>query len=152
MAVNIHNKSVTQRKVKVTRSFERTAWLFMRLSGIALLFLAVSHVFLQLIINSVHDLNLGVVADNWSNSIRRFSEWLLLIFSLSHGLGLRNVLEDYIHSDGTMKIIRYGFLAFFIVTILFVTSAIVLFDVEAVRGIQAMIDAGDMEGLRGLGK
>lgn len=143
MAVNIHNKSVTKREVKVSRSFERTAWLFMRLSGILLLFLAVSHVFAQLIFSSVHDLSLNVVAQNWSNWGRRLSEMLLLFFALSHGLnGLRNVLEDYIHSDGAMRVIKYAFLAFFVVTILFVGTAIIRFDPEATRAVYEAIEAG----------
>ena len=134
MAVTINNDKVTTRKVKVTRNFERTAYLFMRLSGILLLWLAVSHVFLQLVLSDVHDLNVSVVADNWSNWGRRLSEWLLLIFSLSHGLnGLRNVLEDYIHNDGVIKAIRGVMVAFFVITIVVVSYAIFTFDPDAAR-------------------
>lgn len=132
MATTIHN-NVTSRKVKVKRNFERTAYTFMRLSGVALLFLAIGHTFLHLIINNVHDLTVGKIAlENWSDPIRRASEFLLLIFAMSHGLnGLRNVLEDYVHNKGGVTAIRYGLAAFCIVTLLVVGFAIIAFNPEA---------------------
>ena len=132
MATTIHN-NVTSRKVKVKRNFERTAYTFMRLSGVALLFLAVGHVFLQLIINNVHDLTVNKIAvENWSQIMRRISEFLLLIFALSHGLnGLRNILEDYVHNKGAVSAIRFLLAAFLIVTLLVVGFAIIMFNPDA---------------------
>lgn len=132
MATTIYNNAPS-RKVKVKRNFERTAYTFMRISGVILLFLAVGHTFLQLIINNVHDLTVGKIAlENWSNSIRRGSEFLLLIFAVSHGLnGLRNVLEDYVHNKGAISLIRFGLAAFAIVTLVVVGYAIIVFNPEA---------------------
>ncbi len=132
MTTTIHN-NVTSRKVKVKRNFERNAYTFMRISGVILLFLAIGHTFLQLIINNVHDLTVNKIAmENWSNALRRGSEFLLLIFAMSHGLnGLRNVLEDYVHGKGAVTLIRLGLAVFLIITLLVVGYAIIAFNPDA---------------------
>ena len=55
--------------------FERYAFLFMRLSGVALLLLAVGHMFLQHIFRDVHNLTLMVVADAWRVHFIAFGEY-----------------------------------------------------------------------------
>lgn len=133
MAITIDDKPTT-RKVKVKRNFERDAYMFMRISGLLLLFLAIQHTFLQIILNDVHDLSVNVVADNWSRLTRRFSEWVLMVFALAHGLnGLKNILEDYVHSDGVMRTIKMVLLAFYIITVVVVSYAIITFDPDAAR-------------------
>lgn len=133
MAITIDDKPTT-RKVKVKRNFERDAYMFMRISGLLLLFLAIQHTFLQIILNDVHDLSVNVVADNWSRLTRRFSEWVLMVFALAHGLnGLKNILEDYVHSDGAMRTIKMVLLAFYIITVVVVSYAIITFDPDAAR-------------------
>ena len=42
---------VTVRRVKLERSYERYLWLFMRLSGVAMLILAVGHMVIQHVLN-----------------------------------------------------------------------------------------------------
>ena len=129
MATTIHNNRVTSRRVQVKANFERFAYLFMRLSGIGLLFLAVGHVTIQLILNDVHSLSLQFVADQWDDWGWKLYDMLLLFFALSHGLnGLRNVLEDYIHSRSATRIINIGMAVFLVVTILWVGNAIFRFD------------------------
>jgi succinate dehydrogenase / fumarate reductase membrane anchor subunit len=128
MTTTIHNNRVTSRKVRVQRNYERHAFLYMRVSGLLLLFLAMGHLVFQLLINNVADLSVAVVTERWQNGFYRFNEWLLLIFSLSHGLnGLKNVLEDYIHNESAMRIIRWTLLIFFVVTIVVVSYALAAF-------------------------
>ena len=133
MAVHIH-EGKTKRKVRAKWNFERTAYSFMRLSGVALLFLALSHTFFQLILNDVHDLSVSKIADNWSRWGRRASEFLLLIFAMSHGLnGLRNIIEDYVHNREAVIVIRAALLGFLLLTFLVVGFAILAFDPELAR-------------------
>ena len=51
----------TTRRIKRRSNIERYAFLFMRLSGVLLLLLAVGHMVLQHILRDVHDLTLQVV-------------------------------------------------------------------------------------------
>jgi succinate dehydrogenase hydrophobic anchor subunit len=44
----------TVRRVQVRSNFERYAFLFMRLTGVLLLFLAVGHMMIQHVLNDVH--------------------------------------------------------------------------------------------------
>lgn len=116
------------KNVTMKQKFERYAYLFMRLSGIVLLFLAVGHVMIQLILNSVHNLTLQFVADQWSSWGWKVYDMLLLAFAVSHGYnGLRNILEDYIHNEQLMKYISYGLAVFVVVTIAWSSVAIATF-------------------------
>lgn len=125
----IHNNRVTTRSVRVKANLERTAYLFMRLSGIGLLFLAVGHVTIQLVLNNVHNLTLQFVANQWDDWGWKAYDMLLLFFALSHGLnGLRNILEDYIHNRSVIRVINILLLIFLIVTILWSGNAIFRFD------------------------
>lgn len=114
--------------ITTKQNFERYAYLFMRLSGIALLFLAVGHVMIQLILNDVHNLTLEFVRDQWSSWGWRAYDSLLLILAVPHGYnGLRNILEDYIHNEGLMKIISWVLGVFVVITVIWALIAIITF-------------------------
>lgn len=120
---------ITHRKVKVPTNTERTGFLFMRLSGLFLLFLAVGHVMVQHVVNSVHDLSLQFVIMQWSSWGQRIIDLLLLYFALIHGFnGLRNVYEDYIHNRQVVKVLNTLVIIFLIATLAAVTFAVVTFN------------------------
>ncbi|MFQ5400858.1 MAG: succinate dehydrogenase, hydrophobic membrane anchor protein [Anaerolineae bacterium] len=123
------DNTLTRRTVQVQSNFERYAFLFMRLSGVALLVLAVGHMILQHVFNSSHSLTLRFVAEQWNSWGWKAYDMLLLIFAFSHGInGLRNVLEDYIHNRRTVKVINTFLAIFVVVTILWAGFAIARFD------------------------
>ena len=125
---------ITRRKAKVPSNFERRAFMFMRMSGIALLVLAVGHVLIQHVLSTSGNLYLQVVADTWSSWGWKAYDMFLLVFAISHGFnGLRNVLEDYIHNRSTVKVINIILLIFMIITIAWSAVAIAAFDPEAAR-------------------
>lgn len=135
MATTISHKPMS-RAVRVKANFERLAYLFMRMSGIILLILAVGHVTIQLILNDVHNLTLQFVADQWDDWGWKVYDMVLLVFALSHGLnGLRNVLEDYIHSRSTVRIINGALLVFFVASVIVAGIAIATFDAEQIRAL-----------------
>jgi len=114
--------------ITTKQNFERYAYLFMRLSGIALLFLAVGHVLIQLILNDVHNLTLEFVAEQWSSWGWRAYDSQLLILAVPHGdNGMRNILEDYIHNERLMQIISYVLAVFVVITVLWALFAIMTF-------------------------
>jgi succinate dehydrogenase / fumarate reductase membrane anchor subunit len=82
--------------------FELWSWLFMRLSGIVLLFLAVGHVLIMHVVDEgVQRVDFNFVAERWSGGFWRTWDWLLLSLGLLHGLaGLRVIVMDYARRPG----------------------------------------------------
>jgi len=88
---------------------EIAGWIFMRVSGLALLFLALGHFAIQHIINDVHNLSLDFVAMRWALTGWRIYDALLLALALVHGLnGLRTVADDYVHNERLKRVFRWG--------------------------------------------
>ncbi|MCL4870020.1 MAG: succinate dehydrogenase [Anaerolineae bacterium] len=130
-------RKVTIRQVQIQANSERYAYLFMRMSGVALLVLAVGHMLIQHVLNSSGNLTLLFVADQWNSWGWRAYDMFLLAFAVAHGLnGLRNVLEDYIHNPNTTKWISRFLVAFGIITIIWAGIGIASFDSEAARAAQ----------------
>lgn len=125
---------ITHRKVHVKFNFERYAYMFMRMSGLILLILAVGHMMIQHVLNSSGNLTLLFVADQWNSWGWKVYDIFLLLFAIPHGVnGLRNVLDDYIHNPGTMKVINVVLAVFVVVTVIWAAVGISLFDPEAAR-------------------
>ena len=79
------------------RSFETWSWFFMRLSGLALVFLALVHFSITHIVNDVVETDHDFVARRWDNPLWRAFDWSLLALALLHGLnGLRWIVDDYV--------------------------------------------------------
>lgn len=113
---------------------ERYGYLFMRLSGVALIVLAIGHMMIQHILNDVHSLTLEFVRQQWRSWGWRTYDMFLLVFAISHGFnGLRTVLEDYVHSPRKVKILRWFLAIFMVITIVWSAVAIATFDASAVN-------------------
>lgn len=126
----------TTRHIKPRNNTERYAFLFMRLSGILLLLLAVGHMLLQHVLRDVHSLTLQTVQDIWRSWGWRAYDLLLLIFAIVHGFnGLRQVLEDYIHKPRTVNIIGRLIVIFVIITVVWSAIAIFSFNPEAIMAV-----------------
>lgn len=82
--------------------FELWSWLFMRVSGIVLLFLAVGHVLIMHVIDTgVSRVDFEFVALRWESPFWRTWDWALLVLALIHGInGLRIVVQDYVRWPG----------------------------------------------------
>jgi succinate dehydrogenase / fumarate reductase membrane anchor subunit len=109
MATTVLPNRVTIRKVRRRpRSLESYLWLFMRLSGVALLLLAVGHMVMQHITHDVHDASWQwVIESRWSLMTIRVWDFLLLGLAFIHGLnGFHTIMVDYVHNPTAIKIIR----------------------------------------------
>ncbi len=106
MATTVNQAEIPMR----TRTRPQTiGWVFMRVSGVALLFLALGHFAIQHVINNVHDLSLAFVAARWSSIGWRVYDALLLALALVHGLnGLRVVVDDYVHRPALNRALRWA--------------------------------------------
>lgn len=77
--------------------FERFAWFFMRASGLVLLFLALGHLTVMHLINSIDDVDYAFVVARYATPFWRTYDGLMLVLALLHGYnGLRVVLTDYL--------------------------------------------------------
>lgn len=86
------------------RSNEAWSWAFMRLSGLALVLLALVHFAITHIVNDVARTDYDFVARRWHNPAWRLFDWLLLALALAHGAnGLRWIVEDYVRAPGARK-------------------------------------------------
>lgn len=81
--------------------FDRFAWYFLRISGLALVILACGHVFITHYLNVPSETTFDFVANRWANPLWRVFDTCLLLLALWHGiLGLRGVLIDWIRGAG----------------------------------------------------
>ncbi|HJP66633.1 MAG TPA: succinate dehydrogenase hydrophobic membrane anchor subunit [Actinomycetota bacterium] len=102
-------------------------WVFMRVSGILLLVLAVGHVLIMHVLgDGVDRVNFAFVALRWQSPFWQTWDWLLLSLALIHGInGLRTITLDYVRRPG----VRVAINGFFAVTgvVLFALGSIVVF-------------------------
>jgi succinate dehydrogenase / fumarate reductase, membrane anchor subunit len=78
--------------------FEVAVWYWMRLSGVALFVLALTHFSVQHFLSDPKDQTAAwIFADAWNNALRRGLDWLMLVIVVSHmTLGMRTVTMDYL--------------------------------------------------------
>lgn len=85
--------------------FELFAWLFMRLSGIVLLFMAIGHLVIMHLINSIDNIDYQFVVQRWATPFWRIYDGIMLFLALLHGFnGLRTILDDYLQPGPWKKI------------------------------------------------
>lgn len=107
--------------------WELWTWLFMRISGVVLLFLAVGHVLVMHVIGGgVGRVNFGFVAARWQSPFWRTWDWALLSLALLHGInGLRVVVQDYVRPVAWRFVVN---MLFYIVGfVLFVLGTVIVF-------------------------
>jgi succinate dehydrogenase / fumarate reductase membrane anchor subunit len=80
---------------------ELYAWMFMRVSGVVLLFLALGHLLIMHIINNVANIDFQFVARRYATPFWRTYDLVMLWLALIHGLnGIRTLVGDYVRSKG----------------------------------------------------
>jgi succinate dehydrogenase / fumarate reductase membrane anchor subunit len=107
--------------------FELWTWLFMRISGIVLLFLAIGHVLIMHVVgDGVERVNFAFIATRWASPFWRTWDWALLVLALIHGInGLRVITLDYVRPPGA----RFAINIFFYTLgfMLFVLGTVIVF-------------------------
>lgn len=89
---------------------DRLVWYFFRVSGIALLVLALGHIFITHYANVPSDTTFDWVSKRWANPLWRAFDWLLLLLALWHGiLGMRLSVTDYIRKAGWRTVTMSAF-------------------------------------------
>ncbi len=105
-------------------------WLFMRISGVILMFLVLIHLYIMhLSGEGVERVNFAFVAERWNSVGWRSFDWVLLVLALLHGAnGSRIIIDDYVRNAGwrtTAKTLLYTTTG---ILLILGTAVIVTFD------------------------
>lgn len=112
--------------------FELYSWVFMRISGLFLIFMSLYHLYWWNLVVGVEHLSADLVLERWDNPLWRLFNVGLASFALLHGLnGLRYSIEDYIRNPKARKIVKG--IAYFVVlgALAWGIFALLTFDLDA---------------------
>ncbi|GAA3842657.1 succinate dehydrogenase hydrophobic membrane anchor subunit [Saccharothrix violaceirubra] len=112
MSLTLDKPRSPRRPAARRSNLELYSWLFMRISGVALLVLVLGHLFIMNILDGgVHRINFGFVAGRWASPFWQFWDLSMLWLAQIHGgNGLRTVINDYARKDATrfwLKVLLY---------------------------------------------
>ena len=107
------------RRTPQRSNFELYSWLFMRISGIVLVFLVLGHLFIMNILDGgVQRINFAFVAGRWASPFWQVWDLTMLWLAMLHGTnGMRVIINDYAERDQTR---------FWLKMILFVSSGLII--------------------------
>lgn len=104
-------KTLRQAKASYGTNSELAWWVFMRVSGLLLIFLVFGHIFFNNIQINAADIDYAYVAERVSTPWVKVYDTFLLIFAMLHGMnGVRYSIEDYVQSPSKRfwtKIVLY---------------------------------------------
>ena len=90
-----------------TSRTEYYSWLFFRISGLLLIFLAIGHFLIMHAFNSILDVDYRFVAQRWQMPAWRIYDWLLLALAVLHGFnGLRVVVNEHVASAAMRRLLQ----------------------------------------------
>jgi succinate dehydrogenase / fumarate reductase membrane anchor subunit len=111
-------------------NYELYSWLFMRISGIILVFLVLGHLFIMNILDGgVQRINFAFVAGRWSSPFWQIWDLTQLWLAMLHGgNGLRTIINDYAERDKTRVVLKSLLYISVVFTVLLGTLVIFTFD------------------------
>ena len=113
---------------------ERFWWYFMRLSGLALVLLALGHMFIMhvLVVIAGQEIDFAFVQSRWGTPFWRIYDLLLLVLAFVHGVnGARVVVADYVANRGARNVIIGILLVIAAVWLVLGMAVIAFFDPDA---------------------
>ncbi len=76
--------------------FELAVWYLMRLTGLGLFVLAISHFLITHVLYDPAQQDASFISERWANLSVRTADWLMLAFVVFHAfMGLRIIVGDY---------------------------------------------------------
>lgn len=117
-------------KARKSGNFELNSWLFMRVSGVLLVFLVIGHLFVNLMIgDGIHAIDFAFVGGKWSNPFWQVWDLAMLWLAMIHGMnGLRTIINDYATKSGTRFTLKSILVVATALTIVLGTLVIFTFD------------------------
>ena len=111
-------------------NFEMFAWLFMRVSGVILVVLIFTHLFVNLVVgDGIHAVDFGFVAGKWANPLWQVWDLVMLWLAMLHGAnGVRTIINDYADKKSTRMWLKGVLYVATFVIVLLGTLVIFTFD------------------------
>lgn len=105
---------------------ELNIWLFLRISGVLLIVLALFHMFWLHFVINVEDVTFNTIVQRWNDPAQpllslfwRVYDLSLLAFAFTHGvLGVNYMVRDYIHRGRSRRVIQVGLAGLWVVLML----------------------------------
>jgi succinate dehydrogenase / fumarate reductase membrane anchor subunit len=92
--------------------WEAAAWLFMRLSGVALLFLVLGHMLLMHVLVGLDQIDVGFVTARWDGLGWRSYDEAMLLLALLHGAGgVRGLSYEHFPARARAALVAAGYAA-----------------------------------------
>lgn len=109
---------------------EKIAWLFMRASGVILIFLVFGHLYINLFTGEgIKAIDFAFVAGKWANPFWQVWDTLMLWLALIHGTnGMRTLVNDYSERETTRKILNVSLWTVCILLVVLGTLVTTTFD------------------------
>jgi len=87
---------------------EQWSWLFMRGSGVLLLVLIFTHLFINLFSgDGVNQIDFGFVAGKWASPLWQIWDFVMLVLAMIHGgNGMRLLINDYARTPWLRKTLK----------------------------------------------
>ena len=126
---------ITRGRTKPTGNRTETiAWYLMRVTGVALFVLALSHFSItHFIFDPTHQTAEWIATNRWSELFWRTFDWLMLVCVIVHSsLGMRTVLQDLIR-PARARLVTLSAL-YLLSAILFVLGSLVVFTLPGIGG------------------
>jgi succinate dehydrogenase / fumarate reductase membrane anchor subunit len=125
------NPSRAARPLPTASRSERSWWFFMRISGLALVILALGHMFIMHVLVELtgDEIDFAFVQSRWGTPFWRIYDLLLLVLAFVHGVnGARVVVADYVAHRRARAIITGALLAIAAIWLLLGIAVIAFFD------------------------
>lgn len=115
-------------------NLERTAWVFMRASGIVLVALIFGHLIVNLMLGEgIEAVDFGFVAGKYADPFWQIWDALMLWLALIHGSnGMRTLVNDYVHSPRVNRALKVAL--FVVAAILIILGTLVIFTFDPCLG------------------
>jgi succinate dehydrogenase membrane anchor subunit len=125
------NPSRAARPLPEASGRERFWWYFMRLSGLALVLLALGHMFIMhvLVALSGQEIDFAFVQSRWGTPFWRIYDFALLLLAFIHGAnGTRVVISDYVTNRRARSLLVGILLVISAIWLVLGMAVILLFD------------------------
>jgi succinate dehydrogenase / fumarate reductase, membrane anchor subunit len=110
--------------------FELAVWYLMRLTGLGLFVLALSHFIIVHVLYDPADQTASFISERWANLSVRTADWLMLLFVVFHAfMGLRTIVQDYTRG-GVRTLITMSL--YLLAIVLFLMGTVVLITVPRI--------------------
>ena len=109
---------------------QRWSWMFQRISGVVLIVLIFTHLFVNLMTgDGVNQIDFAFVAGKWASPMWQWWDFTMLVLALLHGTnGMRMIVDDYAHGRYFPQILHWALRISAAVLIVLGTLVIFTFD------------------------